>query len=333
MTATPGTAQITLTWTAPTNPGNPALTGYQIFRGTTPGGESGTPLTTVTATTYTDTTTTPGVAYYYTVKAASPVATSVASNEVTATPNGQAPGPPTAFIATPGTAQITLTWTAPTNPGNPALTGYQIFRGTTPGGESGTPLTTVTGTSFTDTSTTPGVTYYYTVKAASPVATSVASNEASATANPLAPDAPTALTATPGVAQITLTWTAPTNPGNPALTGYQIFRGTTPGGESSTALATVTGNLLHRHHHHPRHHLLLHRQSRQPPDLLAGIQRSQRQAAIPHPALVADRAERHGWRGSHRPVLDRPHQPRQPRPHRLPDLPRHHPRRRIAAPP
>ena len=215
LTATPGIAQIALGWTAPSNAGNPALTGYQIFRGTTPGGESSTALTSVTGTTYTDTTVTPGVAYYYTVKAVSPLATSVASNEATATATPLPPGAPTNLTATPGIAQIALAWTAPTNPGNPALTGYQIFRGTTPSGESSTALASVTGTTYTDTTVTPGVAYYYTVKAVSPLATSVASNEATATATPLPPGAPTNLTATPGIAQIALAWTAPPTPATP----------------------------------------------------------------------------------------------------------------------
>ena len=121
-----------------------------------------------------------------------------------------------------------LAWTPPSIAGNPAFTGYQIFRGTTAGGESGTPLgTTTTETTFTDNNTTPGVAYFYTVKAVSPLASSVASNEATATPLPLPPGAPIALTATPGVAQIALAWTAPSIAGNPAFTGYQIFRGTT----------------------------------------------------------------------------------------------------------
>ena len=85
----------------------------------------------------------------------------------------------------------------------------------------------MTATTFTDT-TTPGTTYFYTVKAVSPLATSAASNEATATPLPLPPSPPTALTATPGVAQIALAWTAPSIAGNPAFTGYQIFRGTSP---------------------------------------------------------------------------------------------------------
>ena len=213
-------------------PGTPPSPATRSSAAPPPAEKAAPPSPPCTATTYTDTTTTPGITYYYTVKAVSPLAISTASNEANATPSALAPGAPTGLSAVAGAAQIALTWTAPTNPGNPALTGYQIFRGTTPGGESSTALTTVTGTTYTDTTTTPGITYYYTVTAISPLASSTASNEATATANPLPPSPPRSMIATPGTAQITLAWTAPTNPGNPALTGYQIFRGTTPGGES-----------------------------------------------------------------------------------------------------
>ena len=76
--------------------------------------------------------------------------------------------------------------------------------------------TDATTTTFTDTAT-PGVAYFYTVTAISPLASSVASNEATATPLPLPPGAPSALTAVAGTAQIALSWTAPTNPGNPRL--------------------------------------------------------------------------------------------------------------------
>jgi fibronectin type 3 domain-containing protein len=45
--------------------------------------------------------------------------------------------------------------------------GYNVYRGTTSGGESSTPLnsTPVTGATFTDLSVTAGTTYYYVVTA------------------------------------------------------------------------------------------------------------------------------------------------------------------------
>ena len=327
LTATPGIAQIALAWTAPNIAGNPAFTGYQIFRGTSSGGESSTPLTNVTGTTFTDTTTTPGTAYFYTVKAVSPLASSVASNEATATPLPLPPGPPTALTATPGIAQIALAWTAPNITGNPAFTGYQIFRGTTPGGESSTPLTNVTGTTFTDTTTTPGTAYFYTVKAVSPLASSVASNEATATPLPLPPGPPIALTATPGIAQIALAWTAPNIAGNPAFTGYQIFRGTSPGGESSTPLTNVTGTTFTDTTTTPGTAYFYTVKAVSP---LASSVASNEATATPLPlppgppiALTATPGIAQialAWTAAQH--------CRQPRLHRLPDLPRHHPGRR-----
>jgi fibronectin type 3 domain-containing protein len=63
--------------------------------------------------------------------------------------------------------------------------GYNVYRGTTSGGESSTPLnsTPINGTAYTDESVTAGVTYYYlvTAVASNDVAQSAASNEAAAT--------------------------------------------------------------------------------------------------------------------------------------------------------
>lgn len=77
---------------------------------------------------------------------------------------------------------ITLNWAASASSG---VTGYNIYRGTSPGGESSTPLNTggaVTGTSFTDVGTVSGTTYYYVIKATNGSIESPPSTEASATA-------------------------------------------------------------------------------------------------------------------------------------------------------
>ena len=59
-----------------------------------------------------------------------------------------------------------LSWTAP--PGGPALT-YNVYRGTSAGGESATPVATgLTTTSFTDTGANPGTTYFYEVTSVDP---------------------------------------------------------------------------------------------------------------------------------------------------------------------
>jgi hypothetical protein len=81
-----------------------------------------------------------------------------------------------------GTHDVILTWAAVTTQ---SVAGYNIFRGTSPSGESSTPLnsTPVQGTSYTDESVSAGTTYYYVITAVSQYGAtqSAASNEVSAT--------------------------------------------------------------------------------------------------------------------------------------------------------
>src|ERR1035441_4411681 len=79
---------------------------------------------------------------------------------------------------------VTLSWTAPSSNGGSTITGYDVYEGTTPGGESTTPVngTTLIGaTSYTVGGLTNGTHYYFDVQAVNSVGSSVASNEASAT--------------------------------------------------------------------------------------------------------------------------------------------------------
>jgi hypothetical protein len=90
--------------------------------------------------------------------------------------------PQTVSLSGTGSHDVILSWTASATTG---VTGYYIYRGTTSGGESSTPLnpTSLDGTRYTDESVTAGTKYYYVVKAVASngVTLSAASNEASAT--------------------------------------------------------------------------------------------------------------------------------------------------------
>jgi fibronectin type 3 domain-containing protein len=109
------------------------------------------------STTFNDTNLTPGVVYEYHVQAYN-----VAGyGDFTGAPVQTLTLAPTGVTAMPGGDQITLNWTAPSGAAS-----YNIYRGTTPGGQSATPIATgIATTSFTDTGATHGTKYYYTITA------------------------------------------------------------------------------------------------------------------------------------------------------------------------
>jgi fibronectin type 3 domain-containing protein len=200
----------------------------------------------VTTTSFTDSTATNGTTYYYKVTAVNSAGQSPQSNEATATPRATAPSAPTGLMASGSNGSVKLSWIAPASNGGSQITGYDVYRGTTPGGESSTPIATgVSGSTYTDTGVTNGTTYYYKVTAVNAVGQSPQSGEASATpqASATVPSAPQGLTAaTGGNGTVKLSWSPPASNGGSAVTGYDVYRGTTPGGESSTPIATnVTG--------------------------------------------------------------------------------------------
>ncbi|HEX5323425.1 MAG TPA: fibronectin type III domain-containing protein, partial [Capsulimonadaceae bacterium] len=101
------------------------------------------------------------------------------SNEASATA-GAVPSAPTNLTAATGASRgtINLSWSRATG----AAT-YNVYRGTSSNNEGGTAVASgITGTTYTDTGLTSGVTYYYTVGAQNPNGYSPWSNQASANA-------------------------------------------------------------------------------------------------------------------------------------------------------
>ena len=183
-----GNQQIALSWQVPIDTGGGTIDGYDIYEGTTTGGESVTPVNSslVTGTTATVTGLTNGTPYYFTVEAVNAAGNSPASIEVSATPynvGGPVPYAPHGLSAAAGDQQVSLTWISPGT-----VEGYDVYEGTTSGGESTTPVngaTLITGTTYTVTGLTNGTPYYFTVEAVNLAGSSSASSEASAT--PVAP--------------------------------------------------------------------------------------------------------------------------------------------------
>lgn len=87
---------------------------------------------------------------------------------------------PTGLSAAPaGSGTINLSWTA--SSGTAPIT-YNVYRGTSSGGEGATPIATgITATTYADGTVTNGTTYYYKVSATNSIGTSNESGEASAT--------------------------------------------------------------------------------------------------------------------------------------------------------
>jgi fibronectin type 3 domain-containing protein len=228
--ATAGNAQITLTWNA-----SSGATGYYVQRAIVSGGPY-TQIAAPTANSYTNTGLTNGTTCYYVVSAFNSAGQSTNSSQASATPVATAapPATPTGLQATAGNAQVSLTWTASTG-----ATSYHVKRSTTSGGPY-TQVAAPTTTSDSDTGLTNGTTYYYAVSALNAAGESANSSQVSATpvAPAVPPAAPTGLQATPGNAEVSLTWTASTG-----ATSYHVKRSTTSGGPyTQVAAPTITND-------------------------------------------------------------------------------------------
>ncbi len=216
---------VDLAWTASTD--NVGVTGYEVY-------QNDVKVTTVTTTSHNVTGLDVETAYNYSIKAIDAAGNiSALSNKVfittLAAPDTEAPTAPTS-LAVSNVTQTTadLAWTASTD--NVAVTGYNVYQGSTV-------IATVTTTNYNVTGLTAATNYTFSVKAKDEAGNvSAASNTIGVTTTTApdteAPTAPTSL-AVSNVTQTTadLAWTASTD--NVAVTGYDVYQG-------STVIATVT---------------------------------------------------------------------------------------------
>ena len=221
-----GTDRINLSWTAPDDDGNSAITGYKIEYSDDAGANWDDLVadTDNTSTTYADTGLDPATTRHYRVSAINGVGTGEPSDTDSATTDGDVPGRPTGLTATAqGTDQIDLAWTEPSDDGGSAITGYQIEVSTD--GSNWTDLVANTGSTTTThphTGLNQGETRHYRVSAINVVGAGSPSRVANATTFD-APGRPRNLTATPnGQTRIDLSWNAPTSNGGSSITGYRI---------------------------------------------------------------------------------------------------------------
>ena len=182
------TSQINLSWTAPSNNGGSAITGYKIERSMDTGSTWSTLVSNTgsTSTTYSNTGLSPNTTYTYRVSAINSIGTGSPSNVSTATTSTQIlpPQPPTGLTATTvSSSQINLSWSAPADNGGSPVTGYKIERSVDAGSTWSTVVanTSSTSTAFSDMGLAANTSYTYRVSAINSVGTSSPSNTASAT--------------------------------------------------------------------------------------------------------------------------------------------------------
>jgi fibronectin type 3 domain-containing protein len=182
LVATGGTGTVHLTWSTPASEGGSAITGYRLYRSTSAGAEVF--LRSVGNVTSSDDAVAAGT-YFYRVAAVNGVGEGPVSSEASATatdPVATVPGAPQALSASPASGRgVQLNWTAPASNGGTAIISYRIYRGTSTG--SVTLLTTLgVVTSYKDSTTTRGATYFYVVAAVNAVGEGAQSAEVSSSA-------------------------------------------------------------------------------------------------------------------------------------------------------
>ncbi len=133
-----------------------------------------------------------------------------------------APGAPSEPSATPGNAQVGLSWVAPANSGGAAITDYRVQYRLS----SATAWTTFAdGTSTATTATVTGLVnasaYSFQIAAINSLGAGAYSSIVSATPRTV-PGVVTGLSATVGNAQVGLSWGTPASTGGAAITDYQM---------------------------------------------------------------------------------------------------------------
>ena len=220
VTAVAGNTQVVVNWAAATG-----ATSYNVLMGTTPGVYAVTNTTTLTS--YTNAGLANGTTYYFVVQAANPVGISGNSAQLSATPNFPLAAP-TGLTAIAQTNQVALSWNTVAGAGS-----YNVKRSTASGAE--VVVTNVTASFYADAGLAGGVTYYYVVSAVNTV-DGTNSMETSATTVGV-PASPTGLTATAGITNVSLNWTA-----SATATGYNVKRSAISGAETTLpAGANVPG--------------------------------------------------------------------------------------------
>jgi len=211
---------------------------YHVYRATSSGGSKASIGSWDTSTTFNDTSATPGLTYYYFVKAAVSYYGDNASGYSAYDTGIRALAAPTSVSATDGTYpdKVQVSWSSVSG-----ASYYRVSRATSSGGSKSSISSWQTSTTFDDTSATPGTTYYYFVEAATSSSGANASEYSSYNAGWKTLAAPTGVSATDGTyaEKVGLSW----NSVNEA-SYYHVYRATSSGGTKSSISSWQTSTTL-----------------------------------------------------------------------------------------
>ncbi|EPD85974.1 hypothetical protein HMPREF1207_02929 [Paenibacillus sp. HGH0039] len=201
LVATGGDREVTLNWDTVTG-----ATYYNIYIATDSSQFSNASVVTVTSSTYHVQNLLNGTTYFFTVKAGNSGGMSGESNQANATP-ATVPAAPTNVSAVAGNGEATVTFTAPTDNGGSAITGYEVTA------SSGNVVVTGAASPIVITGLRNGTSYTFTVKAINGVGKSVPS----ANTNAVIPQTPSS-----GSTGSNDTPSAPSTPTTPEKTNADV---------------------------------------------------------------------------------------------------------------
>lgn len=232
LVATGGVGLVNLSWTPPLDPGNPAISGYRVYRANATGGFSlHQELGDVTS--WTDAPLPENATFRYRVSAVNGLGEGNQSAEASATTAAR-PGAPRDLTAAPGVRLVDLSWAAPASDGGSPVTAYRVHR-------DGVQVAEVPASqlSYSDTGLANATTYAYQVSAVNAVGEGVWSLPVNATTHGV-PTAPRDLVAVKQLAGIRLDWQAPEDDGGTPVTKYLVYRSLSSTSEGSV-VAEPTG--------------------------------------------------------------------------------------------
>ena len=223
------TAGVIISWNAVASANS-----YSVWRGTSSSSEAAAEIASgLTSTSYTDTSAVAGTTYWYWVRATNLGGTSGWSNSDTGYRKVTAPSAPTGVTASDGlsSTEIVVSWNAVSTAAS-----YEVWRGTSSSSSSASRIaSSLTVTSYSDTSAVAGTTYYYWVKATNTGGTSGFSG--SDTGYLAVVTGPSSVTASDGdfTGFVKVSWQASQN-----ATSYEVWRGTVNAYSSASKIASPT---------------------------------------------------------------------------------------------